>query len=103
MQPVPGGRNRLAVDLVHHVAAGEHAVDVGPRRARLDDDIAVIVQLELALEQLGRGLMADGDERAFDFDPADLAGPLVADVEADQRLRARRRRRTRRPRCPRSP
>ena len=81
-----GGGDRLAVDFVHHVAAGEHALDAGPRRARLDPDIAVAIEVELALEQLGRRLVADGDERAFDLDPADLARALVADVEADQRL-----------------
>ena len=33
-----GGGDRLAVDLVHHVAAGEHAGDAGPGRAGLDLD-----------------------------------------------------------------
>src|SRR6185312_7607541 len=79
-----GGGHRLTVDLVHHVAAGEHALDAGLGRARLDDDVAVGIEVELALEQLGRGLVADGDERAFDLDSADLAGALAADVEADQ-------------------
>ena len=39
-----GGGDRLAVDLVHHIAAGKDAGHGGAGRARLDADIAVIVE-----------------------------------------------------------
>ena len=35
------GRDGLAVDLVLDIAAREHAVDAGVRRARLDLDVAL--------------------------------------------------------------
>src|SRR3954462_2278664 len=57
-----GGGDRLAVDLVHAVAAGEDARDVGAGGAGLDFYVAAGVELELSLEQLGRGRVADGDE-----------------------------------------
>src|SRR3712207_5554636 len=50
-----GGGDRLAVDLVHDVATGEHARDAGPRAAHLDLDIAVPVEDELVPEQFGGG------------------------------------------------
>ena len=61
-----GGGDRLAVGVVLHVAAGEDAVDVGVRRAGLGDEVAVVVHVEHALEQVGVGPMADGDEQAGD-------------------------------------
>ena len=39
-----GGSHRLAVDLVHYVAAGEHPLDAGSGRARLDEDVAVLIE-----------------------------------------------------------
>src|SRR5438309_12129349 len=48
----PRRRHRLPVDLVHDVAAGEDAGDVGAGGAGLDLDIAVRIERELALEQL---------------------------------------------------
>src|SRR3546814_19728080 len=67
----PGGGDGLAVDLVHHVAAGEDAGHAGARAAGLDLDIAVAVELEMTLEQVGRGRMADGDEAALDIEAGD--------------------------------
>src|SRR3546814_10304823 len=82
----PGGGDGLAVDLVHHVAAGEDAGHAGARAAGLDLDIAVAVELEMTLEQVGRGRMADGDEAALDIEAGDLAGAGVAKNEGDQPL-----------------
>src|SRR3954452_6571809 len=81
-----GSGHRLTVDLVHDVTAGEHAFDASARRAGLNRDISVCVELQLSLEQFGRRTVADCDERALDVDAADFAGPPVADVEADERL-----------------
>src|SRR5215813_12905831 len=57
-----GRGHGLAEDLVLHVAGGPHAFDVGGRRVGLGQDVALAVHRELALEQLGVGRMADGDE-----------------------------------------
>src|SRR5687767_10041434 len=62
-----GGGDGLAVDLVLHVAARKHALDTGARAAGLDPDIAVAIEIEMAAEQLGRGLMPDRDEAAIDL------------------------------------
>ena len=42
-----GGGHGLAVDVVLHVAGGEHAFDAGLRGAGLGADVAVLVELEL--------------------------------------------------------
>src|SRR5258706_11403902 len=64
-----GAGDRLAVDMVLHIAGGEHARHAGHRRktfeAGLGDDVAVL-HLELALEDVGVGLMADRDEAALE-------------------------------------
>ena len=48
------------------VTAGEHAVDVGRRGAGLRDDVAVLVSVQDAGEQVGVGLVADRDEQTRD-------------------------------------
>ena len=60
-----GGGYRLAVDVVHDVAAGENTRDRGFGRARLDEDVTAVVEFELALEQLGRRRVADRNESAL--------------------------------------
>ena len=70
-----GRGDRLAVDLVHHVAAGEDAGHAGPGACPASTaDIAVGVEVEMALEQLGRRAVADRDERALGVEPLDRAG-----------------------------
>src|SRR3546814_9383211 len=61
----PGRGHRLPVDLVLHVAAGEHARNARARASGLHLDIALAVEIELALKQAGRRRMTDGDECAF--------------------------------------
>src|SRR5215218_2203665 len=63
-----GRGDRLAVDVVDDVAAGEHTVDVGARGRVLDLHVALVVQLELAGEQLAARVVADGDEHAADVE-----------------------------------
>jgi hypothetical protein len=82
-----GRGDRLAVDLVHHVAAREHAGHAGPRRAGLDLDIMVRIELEMPAEQLGRRVVADRDEAALDIEPRELAGHTCpSQIERDQAL-----------------
>ena len=78
--------DRLPVELVHHVAAGEHAGHAGVRRPRRHLDIVIGVEFEVPGEQFGRRMMADRNEATVNVDPADLARLGVAQVEPDKAL-----------------
>ena len=73
-----GGGDRLAVGVVDDVADGEDAGQVGPGRAGLGDDVAVLVGVDLALDDLRAGDVADRDEGAVGLDVLGLAGLGVA-------------------------
>src|SRR5688572_4814497 len=59
-----GRGDGLAVDVVDDVAAGEDAVDVGAGGRVLHLHVALVIQLQLADEQLGARVVADGHEQA---------------------------------------
>src|SRR5206468_2807902 len=64
-----GGGDGLAVVVVGDVAGGEDAFDAGPGAGRLrPDDVALVVDLELAAEEGGVGGVADGQEDAAGAD-----------------------------------
>ena len=63
MQPDAGGGDRLPVDVILDVAAGEHAGDAR-LRAVVRDDVAVRVELELAAEERRVRRVADRHEHA---------------------------------------
>src|SRR6185369_8991450 len=73
-----GGGDRLAVDVILDVAAGEDARDVG-LRAVVRDDVTVAIELELTLEQRRVRRVPDGDEYAGHWNLGPLAGLAVAD------------------------
>src|SRR3954463_5522778 len=56
-------RDRLAVGPVLHISCGEHAGDVGLGGARLRDQVAAPVVVELVEEELGVRVVADRDEQ----------------------------------------
>src|SRR5580704_527853 len=56
----PGGGDGLPVGVVHHVAAGEHAVDGRARRGLVDQEIPLRIGGQLAGEQLGPRVVPDG-------------------------------------------
>ena len=73
MQPVPGRRAGLAVDVVLHVAGGENAGDAGlggVAFASAPGHEVAALHFELAGEQVGIGFVADGDEDAVDGEVA---------------------------------
>src|SRR6201995_3641726 len=67
LAPGAGGGDRLAVGVVHEVAGGEHPGDVGQRRLALGDYVAAVVGLDLALDELGLRVVADGNEGTRDL------------------------------------
>lgn len=60
-----GGGNSLAIDVVLHVTAGKHTLDVGEGTV-VGHEVTVFVGDELTGEQVGIGPMADGHEDAGD-------------------------------------
>ena len=54
-----GGGDRLAVGVVDDVAGAEDTGEVGPGGGGVDLQVALVVQVELALEELGARVVAD--------------------------------------------
>src|SRR5580692_9945534 len=77
-----GGGDGLPVGEVLHVAAREDAGNAGVRRTRPGLQVAVVVHLELAGEQIGVRRMADRHEEAGAVDDARLFGLQVAHADA---------------------
>src|SRR5947207_1841201 len=67
----PGTSRRycLAIYMVLHVAARKDAIDARVRRFPAREDVAIVVELQLARENVGVGPMPDRDE--------DTVGPEV--------------------------
>ena len=61
-----GRGDGLAVGVVDDVTGAEDTGQVGPGRGRLDLQVALVVQVELALEELRARVVADRDEQAGD-------------------------------------
>src|SRR5665213_3205132 len=71
--PRAGGGDRLAVEVVLDVSAGEYPLDVGAGAVE-GADVAVVPQLQLALEQRRVGLVPDGHEQPGDVQGGGFAG-----------------------------
>ncbi len=70
-----GGGDGLAVDGVGAVSGGEDAFDACEgTEAVFEDDVAFVVEFDLAGEEFSIGGVADGGEHAFGFDVLDLVG-----------------------------
>ena len=80
----PGGGDRLAVGAVDDVADGEDAGEVGPGRAALGEDVAVLVGVDLAGDDLRFRDVPDRDERPFGREVLDLVGLGVAQPDLGQ-------------------
>src|SRR3954447_25501834 len=80
----PGARrgDRLPVDVVDHVTAGEDTVDVGACARVLDLDVTVVVQLELTGEQLAARVVPDRDEQSGHRHGVRAAVGHVGDLDA---------------------
>src|SRR5436305_895837 len=75
------GGDGLAVGVVDDVADGEDALEVGAGGAGLGDDVAVLVGLDLALDDLRFRHVADRDEGVVGLDLLLLAGVDVAEAD----------------------
>src|SRR5579884_3851310 len=75
---IAGRGHRLTVAMIDHVAGGENAWHVG-HRVLARDDVAPLVHIDLAAEQRGIGLMADGHEQPLDIEPSRRIGLQIAD------------------------
>src|SRR5688572_5965001 len=60
----PRGGHGLAVDAVGEIARGEHAGQLRPRGAPLDEHVALVVEVELVRHEVRVRLVADRHERA---------------------------------------
>ena len=58
----PGRGDRLPVDVVDEVAAGEDTLEVGLLAAPVDEDVPLVVEVDLAGEQLRPRVVTDRDE-----------------------------------------
>src|SRR5690606_10749569 len=66
------------------ISGGEHTLDRGAG-AVVDHDVAVGIELDLTGEQIGDGLVADGDEHSVGRQLGDLAGGGVLEYDAGHR------------------
>ena len=80
--PGPRGRHGLAVRRILRVATSEDPGDRGVRRLLLRQDVAALVHVELAREELRVGLVADGDEEPVDLHRTRRARLRVREDEA---------------------
>mmetsp|Transcript_2966 Transcript_2966/g.7278 ORF Transcript_2966/g.7278 Transcript_2966/m.7278 type:complete len:327 (-) Transcript_2966:410-1390(-) len=72
--------------LVLHIARRKHTWDVGLRGAWLGLDVPIFIQLNLALQEVGGWLVADGEEEAVDGQVGHLAAHHVLHLDAAQQL-----------------
>src|SRR5690606_21146954 len=81
-----GRRDRLAVGVVDHVTGTEDAGKARAGRRRLDLQVALLVELQLALDQLGARVVPDGDEQARHRQVRQLARLDVAQLQTGELL-----------------
>src|SRR5699024_5492897 len=84
-----GGRDRLAVGVVDRVTAREHTRQVRPRRTALDDDVAVLVEVDLPLDEVRSRFVADRDEQRGRVEPTLLTRDGAAEGQRANLLVAR--------------
>ena len=66
LAPGAGRGHGLAIGVIDQVAGREHAAQVGQRRPVLSDHVTVLVDVDLTLDQLGLGHVANRNERSGD-------------------------------------
>src|SRR6266852_2241001 len=76
------GGHGLPVDVIDGIAAGEHALNVGRgRMAMRQDDVAALIELDLAGVRLRVRRVSDGDEESLRREIRQLLRDEVADLD----------------------
>ena len=70
--------------MIGHVTRCKDSFDAGPRAAGLDGNVPVGVHVYLALDELGVGVMTDGNEGGAAVDYGLLLGLAVGDLDPRQ-------------------
>src|SRR5262245_18096489 len=83
-----GGGDGLTICGVGHIAAREHAVNIGPRGAGLHTEISGGIHVEHAAQELAVGLVSDRDEERADLERAALARLQVDEAQGLDELSA---------------
>ena len=81
-----GRRDGLSVLLVLDVTGGEDTLDAGLGGSRDSSDVSILVEVELALDEGGGGLVTDGVEETVDLEVSGLLGLGVLEGEAGEEL-----------------
>src|SRR6059058_2966552 len=81
-----GGGHGLAIHMILYVAGGEYARHVGLRTPTTGLDVARVVHIELAAEECGVGIVADGDEETVGGQLGRLAVLQIANENARDRF-----------------
>ena len=79
-----GSRDRLTVNGVCNVSGGEDSGDIRLRRPRFCENVSVLVEGNLALEDVCIRLVADTDEETIRLEFAHLSGEVVFQFERGQ-------------------
>ncbi len=79
------GGDGLAVSRVGDVSGGEHAGDVCRCGVGLRDDVSFGVELDLVVEEVGVGLVSDGEEESVDVD---VEGLFLRGAQVSDEVRA---------------
>ena len=80
-----GGCNGLSVSLVSNIAGGEDTRNTRCHRAGADADIAGRRQIEFALKERGRWIVADRDKHTIRGSIGDLASCSIPNADASDR------------------
>lgn len=76
-----GTSDGLAITLILHITSGKHTLEAGHAGTGLGDDVALVVEVDLALEQSSGRVVTDGVEEAVGVDGLLLAGDGVLDAQ----------------------
>ena len=77
-----GRGDGLPVGVIHQVTGGEHTVHRGVGGPPAGLDVTLVVQVDLAADQLGARVVPDGDEHAGDGQVGLFSGDRVAQPDA---------------------
>ena len=81
-----GGCDCLSVLLVLDITSGEDALDAGLGGSRYSEDVSIFIELQLGLDELRGGFVADSVEQSVDLEIARLLRLDIFDSEALEQI-----------------